>query len=116
MEILNCKGKIVQDMESENSFQRSRGGSGPAGRNTTGGMPSSPGLWNGLAYFITAVMPATSNEPEDSLAEVSIGWISECNRLSIMGAGKKQVLNAPAMSLGDYRRKVPNKMKFENKL
>lgn len=59
-------------MEIKNRLRRSRRRSEPAVGNRTGGMPSDLGLWDGLAVFITVMMPSTSNGIEDSLTEVSM--------------------------------------------
>lgn len=92
-------GKVAPDMESKDRLRRSRGISEPAVQNRIGGMPSESGLWNGLAYFINVMMPATSNKMEINLAKVSAGWILDCGRWSLMRADY-YVLNVSAMSTG----------------
>lgn len=61
MEVFHCDGKEARDMKGKNRCRRSRERSGPELRNRTNGMSSGPGLWNGLARFVTAMMPATLN-------------------------------------------------------
>lgn len=65
-------------MKSDYRFKESTRRSAPAVQNRTGGMPSGPGQWDGLAHLNSVSMPATSNEIENNLAEVSMGRISEC--------------------------------------
>lgn len=58
------------------------------------------------------MIPATSNQLENNLTEVSMGWISECSRLSLMSAEEKCVLNASAISAGGTMCKIVNMIHF----
>lgn len=100
-------------MWSESRFRRSRGSSGLAVWNRSDGVPSWSSLWDGLALFITAAMPATSDGMENNLIEVSTGWISECGWLSLMIAEQEFVLNAYVMFTGDSIPNLLSMMNFE---
>lgn len=82
-EVIYFDGEVARYMKGVNRL-RNRGRFGPAVRNRAGRMLSSLSLLDGLAYFVTAMMPATSKEMGENLAEVSNRWISECGISSIM--------------------------------
>lgn len=58
MKAFYCDQKEPPDMGSENKFGRSGGRSGAAALNRDAVMSSDPGL----AYFITVMIPTTSNK------------------------------------------------------
>lgn len=81
--VCNCYGKGVRDVEDQNMFKRC-GRSGLAKRNKIDIILSGPSLLDGLVHFITVTMAATSNEIENNLTQVSMGWISGGSGLSAM--------------------------------
>lgn len=60
-------------------------------------MSSGSGLWDVLAHIIIVAIPATLNKVVDSLAEVSMGRISECTSFSVMVVEGKYVLSDSAI-------------------
>lgn len=84
IEVLHCDGEVAQDIEEKKRLRENRGSSGPAMQNRPRGMLSGLSLRDGSAHFITFKAPPRSNQMEDKSAKISIRWISECTRESLM--------------------------------
>lgn len=67
-----------------------------------------------LEHFITLIKPAKSNEMENNLTEVTVGWISECGILPLLRVEETYVLIASAISTGNSALRVLKMMKLTN--